>query len=144
MPPPPSSLRSPLASLQSGLSAYRARAKEQWKAHTFFTSMHAADAGSSNSAGGSAGQWRTEQACSLTAKVRAALRGCWNSARHCSAKCSVYAAAIWSSDEQSLIIPDSSSKLRSVARRQRTTAALLLILLLLLLAGMLYHLMRWG
>ena len=137
-PSPSAPLPAPLSSLQSGLSAYRARAKEHWKAHTFFSAVNAANG--VTSACGVRGQWRTGQSGRLPRwlSVCAAAVIRW-AARLCAG-----VAALWFADEEDALPGHQSPSERQRRRRRRrlqAAAACALLLLLLLLLSLHFNLL---
>lgn len=117
-----SSSKSSLSSLQAGLHAYRARAKEQWKAHAFYAALAPSRSGGDGSAGGVAGQWRPDQGggrCCSTMRRWMARRAVW---------LRVHLAALGGSREQEL--GGNSNKTRE--RTAWSVAVLALIALLLI------------
>lgn len=122
-----SSKSSPLSSLQAGLHAYRARAKEQWKAHAFYLALapsrSGGDGGGDGSAGGVAGQWRPDQGggrCCSTMRRWIQRRAAWLRA---------HLAALGGSREQEL---GSSNSNKTRERTAWSVAVLALIALLLI------------
>ena len=130
-PSPSAPLPAPLSSLQSGLSAYRARAKEHWKAHTFFSAVNAANG--ATSAGGVRGQWRAGQ----SGRLRRWLSVCAAAVIRWATLLCAGVAALWPA-EDGLPGHQSPSERQRRRRRLRLQAAACVLLLLLLLLSLLF------